>query len=198
MPQAATRGNTFAHDLARGAAAGAAGWWAMDQVLRSLYNHEDPRVRQRESEARNGVPALEVLAEKLAGLAGVVISDKQRQTGGTVLQWAIGIGAGMLYGALRRRLPRLAAGRGLVYGAAFSLVVDEGAVPLLGLSPGPRAFPWQTHARGFLGHLVFGAVAETVCDVLDGVRRHPRLQGPDEHVALAGARGGNRVFVPAS
>lgn len=133
----------------------------MDHTLRFLYNHESAEVRRRESEARGGIPALEVMAEELAGLTGSTLSEQERQRAGTALQWIMGIGAGMLYGVLRDRIPSVRAGHGLVYGAAFSLVVDEGLTPLLGFTPGPGAFPWQTHARGFVGHLVFGVVAET-------------------------------------
>jgi hypothetical protein len=153
--------------VARGVLAGAAGWWAMDRCLRFIYAHESAMVRHRESEARHGVPALEVLAEKLAARAGRPLSDEERQTGGTVLQWSTGIGAGVIYAALREHLPGNGIGRGLGYGAAFSLLVDEGLTPLLGLAPGPGAFPWQTHARGFVGHLVFGVVAEAVLEALD-------------------------------
>lgn len=162
-------GGTIGRNLTRGALAGAAGWWAMDQVLRFLYDQQHPGVRQRENEARGGVPALEVMAEDVAAPFGITLSDRQRQTGGTILQWVTGIGGGMLYGALRSRFPGVTAGRGLVYGVAFSLVVDEGLVPLLGFAPGPLSFPWQTHARGFLGHLVFGVVAEAVLESLDSV-----------------------------
>lgn len=164
--------------LLRGAAAGAAGWWVMDHVLRFLYNHEDSEVRRREDRARGGVPALEVLAEKGAGLIGSRLSDEERQRWGTILQWTTGIGAGMLYTALRSRIPAVRAGHGLAYGAAFSLVVDEGLTPLFGLSPGPDAFPWQTHARGFVGHLVFGMVAETALEWIDRVE--PRVGGPSD------------------
>lgn len=73
----------------------------------------------------------------------------------------------MPYGVLRPRAAAARVGRGLAYGAAFSLVVDEGVAPLLGFAPGPAAFPWQTtHARGFIGQLVFGLVADAVLEVL--------------------------------
>ena len=156
-------------DLLKGAIAGAAGWWAMDQVLRYFYNHEGAEVRRRESRARGGIPALEVLADRIAELIGTTLSDEERQRGGTILQWATGIGTGMVYAGIRSRLPGSGLPRGLAYGAGFSLVVDEGIVPLLGLSPGPSAFPWQTHARGLVGHLVFGAVAEVTLQWLDQV-----------------------------
>ena len=155
--------------LLKGAIAGAVGWWAMDQFLRYFYNQEGAEVRRRESEARDGIPALEVLADGMAGLTGSTLSDEERQRGGTILQWATGIGTGMLYAAIRSRLPGSGVPRGLAYGAGFSLIADEGLVPLLGLSPGPLIFPWQTHARGFAGHLVFGAVAEVTLQWLDQV-----------------------------
>ncbi|HEV2148282.1 MAG TPA: DUF1440 domain-containing protein [Longimicrobiaceae bacterium] len=154
-------------DLARGALAGAAAWWAMDHVLQRMYDREDRHARERETRARGGVPALEVMAEGGAALVGVPLSEHRRQSAGTVLQWSVGIGGGMLYGVLRPRFPSVRAGGGLAFGAAFSLTVDEGLIPLLGFAPGPAAFPWQTHARGFMGHLVFGAVAEAVLDGLD-------------------------------
>lgn len=143
--------------LLKGAVAGALAWRAMDLTLRFLYDHEAPEVRRYEDRARRGVPALEVLAERLTVRP---LSGEERQRGGTYLQWAMGVGAGALYGAIRDRLPAYGLRRGLLYGAGFSLVVDEGLTPALGLAPGPRAFPWQTHARGFLGHLVYGAVVE--------------------------------------
>ena len=41
---------------------------------------------------------------------------------------------------------------------------------LLGLTPGPTHFPWQTHARGLAGHLMFGAVADATMGVQSAVR----------------------------
>lgn len=143
----------------------------MDAALRLMYDLEGESVRRREDAARDGVPALEVLAERIAASTGRTLSPRERRTGGRVLQWAVGIGTGVLYARLRDHLPGRGIRRGIGYGAGFSVVVDEGLVPLLGLSPGPSAFPWQTHARGFLGHLVFGAAAEAVLGRLDRVSR---------------------------
>lgn len=153
--------------LARGALAGAVAWWVMDQTLQAIYDRESPEFRRRESVARDGVPALEVMAERLALSAGRRLRPDERRSGGTVMQWAMGIGSGMLYAAVRERVPGRGLRRGLAYGVALSLVVDETLTPLLGFSPGPAAFPWQTHARGLAGHLVFGAVAETTLTALD-------------------------------
>ncbi len=79
----------------------------------------------------------------------------------------MGIGGGVLYAVLRDRVPGSGLRRGVVYGAGSSLVVDEGLSPLLAFSPGPLAFPWQTHARGFIGHLVYGGVVGAAMRVQD-------------------------------
>lgn len=153
--------------LVRGGVAGAVAWWAMDQTLTCIYDRQSAAVRHRESRARGGVPALEVLAARLAAVSGRPLRPHERAVGGTMLQWGMGVGAGVVYAAKRQHLPGRGVRRGLLYGAAFSLIVDEGVTPLLGLASGPRPFPWQTHARGLVGHLVYGAVAEVLLEALE-------------------------------
>lgn len=165
--QRGARGAAITTDLIEGAVAGAAAWWSMDQVLMLLYDHENPAVRRRETRARRGIPALEVVAERTAASARIDLTERQREQSGIALQWMIGAGLGALYGVLRGSLPGLRVVRGIGYGAAASLLVDEVLIPLLGFAPGPPAFPWQTHARGFVGHLVFGGVADVTMDLLD-------------------------------
>lgn len=149
----------------------------MDQTLQFIYNRQSASIRRSESEARRGVPALEVLAEDLAGLVGLALSVDERQTGGTILQWVTGIGAGVGYAALRKHLPGRGILRGIGYGAGLSLLVDEGLVPMLGVAPGPAAFPPETHVRGLAGHLVFGAVAETALETLDRLAAGSKAPG---------------------
>jgi len=36
-----------------------------------------------------------------------------------------------------------------------------------GMTPGPGSFPWQAHARGLVGHLVFGLAAEAALSAAD-------------------------------
>ena len=50
-------------------------------------------------------------------------------------------------------------------------VIDELMNPVLGFAPGPQVFPWQAHARGLGGHLVFGLTSELVLEGLDRVAR---------------------------
>ncbi len=154
-------------DLTRGALAGTAATWVMGQVTSYLYKHENEEAQKAENEARGGKTAYGVAAEKAAETVGEELSEKKRKKAGQKIHWALGIGAGAAYGALRGRVRGVGCGRGLAFGAGFYLLMDEGANPALGLTPGPMAFPWQTHARGLAAHLVFGLVADLVLDLME-------------------------------
>ncbi|MDQ3605379.1 MAG: DUF1440 domain-containing protein [Gemmatimonadota bacterium] len=154
-------------DMFRGALAGAAATWVMGQATTFLYEHESSGARKQEDDARGGKTAFGVAAEKAAGVMGKSLSDDQRKQYGSALHWGLGVGAGAVYGALRHRLPGADWGNGLLFGTAFWALIDEGANTALGLTPGPSAFPWETHARGLAGHLVFGVAAETLCRAVD-------------------------------
>lgn len=154
-------------DIALGAAAGLAATWVMGYVTSYLYENEDDAAREREDSARGGKTAYGVAAEKAAAMTGTALSDEQRQQLGSQIHWVLGAGAGAAYGAMRHRVPAADAGYGLVFGTAFWGLIDEGANTALGLTPAPAAFPWQAHARGLTGHLVFGVVTETILDTAD-------------------------------
>lgn len=156
-------------DIIKGAVAGAAATWLMDQATTWMYEHEDPEARQREDDARGDRTAYEVAAERAARMSGVELSKKQRGQAGLAIHWVLGIGAGIGYALLRRRVPAVTAANGLAFGTGFYLVVDEVVNPVVGLTPGPQAFPWQAHARGLGGHLAFGATTELVLEGLDRV-----------------------------
>lgn len=67
-----------------------------------------------------------------------------------------------MYGACAELVPEVTAGAGLPFGAAFWLVADEAAVPLLGLSKGPTEYPLSVHAYALASHFVYGLTAELV------------------------------------
>lgn len=157
-------------DVIDGAIAGAIATWAMGKVTGWLYEHEDRDARQREDQARGGKTSYGVAAEKAARLMGVELSNEERQKYGIMIHWALGITAGAWYGALRPRLENAGVAKSLTLGTAFWLLTDEGVVYALKLTPGPTAFPWQTHARGLAGHLAFGAAADVALAALQPER----------------------------
>jgi hypothetical protein len=156
-------------ELVKGGIAGAVATWVMGKTTTFIYKREGEDVHRREDDVTGGQNSLEMAATKLARLVGAELDDKQRRRLALAVHWALGIGTGAAYGVLRPRARWASEGQGLGFGTAFWLAVDEGLVPLLGLSRGPTAYPWQSHARGLAGHLTFGVVAETALDLLDRV-----------------------------
>ena len=67
----------------------------------------------------------------------------------------------------RTRTPVVLAGLGV--GTAVWVVLDEGLVPAIGLTAPTLAYPWETHARAFANHAVYGVVMGLVVQVLDGM-----------------------------
>ncbi len=96
------------------------------------------------------------------------LSPGEKKIAGPAVHYAVGATSGIVYGVTAELLPEVTAGAGLPYGAAFWLVVDEGMVPLLGLSKAPNAYSVSTHIYALASHLVFGVTAEGVRRVLRG------------------------------
>lgn len=157
----------LAVDLAKGLAAGALGTWAMEKVTGLFWEREDEEARERYEEVTGGRYPPARMAEKADTLLHLGLSEEQRPYLAQGLHWAYGLGAASAYALLRRRLPVAAAGQGLLFGAVFSLIGDELFTSVTGLAEPPREYPWQAHARGFVGHLAFGLVADTTLDLLD-------------------------------
>ncbi len=162
--------NGLLADAALGAAAGLAATWAMGLATTYLYEHEDSGARQREDAARGGNSAYGNAARKAAGLLGISLSPQMTRRLGSGIHWLLGAGGGAAYGVMRRRVAGVTAGQGLAFGAGFFTLMDEGANTALRLTPPPAAFPWQAHARGLAGHLVYGVVTDTLLDAADRVR----------------------------
>jgi hypothetical protein len=152
--------------LISGIAAGVVATWIMNRVTTFMYEHEDKAARQREDAARGEKTAYDIAADRAAGIIGKTLTDRRRAQWGQAIHWSLGIGAVIVYTAIRTQLESPDVRHGLLFGFIFWAVMDETATPLLQLTPGPFAFPWQTHLRGLVGHLVFGAAAELTLTLL--------------------------------
>lgn len=152
-----------------GIAAGVVATWTMTRVTTIMYDRENRAARAREDAARGDKTAYEIAAERVARLIGRVVTVQQRKRLGNAIHWSTGIVAAILYTAIRTQLSSPDIRHGLLFGLIFWAVVDEGMTPLLRLTPGPLAFPWQTHLRGLVGHLVFGATVEISLELLGAV-----------------------------
>jgi hypothetical protein len=141
---------------------------ALDAVSTYLYENEDMRTRVSENLVRHNRHAYERAVEQIAELMGKSLSRRQRKVYGWRFHKAFGVFGGLQYAAMRRRNPRIGAGMGLLFGAAFFLLGDEVLVPLMRWTPGPRAFSWKVHARGAVAHMAYGVAAEATARLLDG------------------------------
>ena len=137
-----------------GTAAGYLAGQVMDKATTWFYERQSDASKQREGELLpEGAPM--VSARKLAGLVGAEPTDDQTATLAATLHQALGQLYGVVAAALTRRgVPPVTAG--LASGAAGFLLVDELANSLF-FTPPPQAYPVESHLRGAVGHLTFGA-----------------------------------------
>jgi hypothetical protein len=89
-------------------------------------------------------------------------SPRAKQRAGEFVHLAFGAINGALYGLAAEVEPRVTAAAGVPFGASLWAIADEGAVPALGLSRGPREASPGLLAYGFLSHCVFGITTELV------------------------------------
>ena len=171
-------------DVLKGFAAGLAGGlvasWTMNQFqaawTKATEGYEKPHGAQsmqpsegqdlgsgsgqdKEDQDDATVKAAKAVSE---GIFGHKLTDDEKKPAGAVVHYAFGTAPGGLYGALAELAPGVTTVAGLPFGAAFWLVADEIAVPALGLSKGPTAYPPSTHAYALASHLVYGLTAEAV------------------------------------
>lgn len=70
--------------------------------------------------------------------------------------------AGGAYAGIERNMPGIGAGHGAFFGVSFWLLVHEGALPWLGLSPTPAKLTVREQRNELVSHVVFGMVLESV------------------------------------
>jgi len=131
------------------------------QGARSSQQKSAQQEQQSSSEEQDDttVRAASAISE---GLFQHKLTESEKKIAGPAVHYTLGTGVGGLYGAVAELVPEVNAGIGLPFGTLFWLVVDEGAVPLLGLAKGPTEYPISTHVYALASHLVYGLTAEIV------------------------------------
>lgn len=152
--------------LAAGLIGGLVASWTMNRfqdVWSRLAQGNQKPSRVQEPEDDTTVRTASAISE---GLFDHRLTPKEKKIAGPAVHYTLGTGVGGLYGAAAEIVPDVTTGTGLPFGAVFWLVVDEVAVPLVGLSKGPRAYPLSTHAYALSSHFVYGLTAEIVRRVI--------------------------------
>ena len=161
-----------------GALAGVAGALAMNQFQRVAARAGEGR---EADDATVGLPrtgrgpqpaqaignASDDATAKVANVAlsavGYSLTDpRAKQVAGEFVHLAFGAINGALYGLAAELDPRVTAAAGIPFGTSVWAVADEGIVPALGLSRGPREASASLLAYGLLSHCVYGVTTELV------------------------------------
>lgn len=156
--ESASMSNTV-RELGVGAAVGYLGSRVMDLATGWYFERQSKESRRREEEvAPGGTPVL--AGRKLAGLIRREVTDDEAAEIGAAVHRSLGFTYGITAAALvRKGVPPVRAG--IMVGAAAFLLVDEGFVGT-GFTPPPWVYPVESHARGAIGHLAYGAAVGTM------------------------------------
>ena len=152
--------------LVAGVVGGVVASWTMDRFQYwwlSFDRGDERELQQAPSEEGNqDEPATVKTAAAISEVFGHSLTAGEKEIAGPIVHYAVGTTAGAVYGLAAEYAPDVTTVAGIPFGAAFWMVVDEGALPLLGLAKGPTAYPISTHAYALASHLVFGLTAEVV------------------------------------
>lgn len=139
--------------------------WAMDRFQYwwlSFGGDDELQLQQARSDHQEEPATVKTASAISEGVFGHSLTDREKEIAGPIVHYAVGTTAGAVYGVAAEYEPDVTTLAGIPFGAAFCMVVDEGALPLLGLAKGPAAYPISTHAYALASHLVFGLTAEVV------------------------------------
>jgi putative membrane protein len=95
-------------------------------------------------------------------LTGEMLSPTAEAVAAGSIHWAFGAVAGAAYGALAEFYPAATARDGASFGLALGSLMQEGALPALGIAAPHEEQDLRERTSEFSSHLVFGVVAENV------------------------------------
>jgi hypothetical protein len=154
--------------LVKGAVAGVVGTWVMDVATWALYRRASEEVLEQEQRTRVfGKDPAHAAARHVARAVGSDAAQEQPNAAGILIHYQLGIGPGVVYAKLRERFPAITIGKGALWGATLYVTNDLVAARLLRLAGPQRDYPWQTHLRGLVGHMVLGVATHLTLEALD-------------------------------
>ena len=146
----------IARGVVAGAIAGVVASFAMDRfqaVVSPLMPSSDD----------DSAPATEQAADAVAGaVTGHAVPDADKPLAGQAVHYALGIMLGAAYGVAAEFRPATTAGYGTAFGLGTATLLDEAAVPAVGLGSAPWNAGVASNLYSYASHLVFGGVTEIV------------------------------------
>ena len=151
--------------LAAGIVGGLVASWTMDQFQYAWIKiaKSASQTEKSNKEESNDEPAT-VKAEEIVSknVFKHELASTEKKAAGAMVHYATGGTSGEVYGVAAEFAPRVTTGVGVAFGTAVWAVVDESAVPLLGLSKAPTKYPISTHLYALASHFIYGITTECV------------------------------------
>jgi putative membrane protein len=176
-----THGTSEANILKRmlaGALGGLVASWSMNEFQKvwSAAEKQITRGKQGQNRSQQSNEDAEDATMKTAdriseALQGRHLTKDEKKKAGPVVHYAFGALMGVVYGASVEANPVANALAGIPFGAILFAAADEVALPALGLSDKPAAYPLSTHLYGLVSHAVYGVTTETVRRIVRGSSR---------------------------
>lgn len=146
----------LARGVVAGVIAGAVASFAMDR-FQALVSPLMP------SSGDESEPATEKAADAVATtMTGNAVPDADKPLAGQAIHYALGIALGAAYGVAAEFRPAITTGYGVGFGLGTATLLDEAAVPALGLGNAPWNAGIAGNAYAYASHMVFGGVSEMV------------------------------------
>lgn len=154
--------------MVEGAVAGVVGTWLMDVATWALYRQQSSESLEQEARTRvYGKDTAHAAARHLARAAGSDAAQDEPNAAGVFIHYQLGIVPGVVYARVRETYPWATAGKGALWGALLYVTNDLLAGRLLRLTGPQRDYPWQTHLRGLVGHIVLGVGTHLTLEALE-------------------------------
>lgn len=153
-----------------GAIAGMAGVYAMNLARRGWAVVEQNVAALDEEAGSQQDPATLRAAEEISiAVRNRGLTESEKEAAAETVPYGIGLASGAAYGVIAEMAPVVGAGMGIPFGVVLFGVVDEVAVPGVGLSDRPVEIPAEVHARGLVAHVAFGLATELTRRVVRSV-----------------------------
>ena len=152
---------------------GAAGTYAMSLYFKGVkaLTQEDPMTAKKPSSDPDSKSDISVIGkqhkpgEDSTSAVGRILYEKatdnkiskpEKEAMSQAVHWTYGLTTGALYPLAKNVLKLGEVPASLAYGTGMWLFGSELAVPALGLSKGPRAFPVRHHVHSWIAHCIYG------------------------------------------
>jgi putative membrane protein len=170
----------FLKGMLAGAVGGMAASWTMNefqkvwaatekQIIGGKQGQIGGQQKSDQDNSGDADDATMTTADRISELMqGRHLTKEEKKKAGPVVHYAFGALMGAVYGASVEVNPAANALAGIPFGAILFAAADEVALPVLGLSDKPAAYPLSTHLYGLVSHAVYGVTTETVRRIVRG------------------------------